>query len=92
MTTASTIMISKASAKAIRLPSNRLSMPSKGGIHSDKRAIASAANNTIAPCAKLNTPEALKINTKPSATNEYNTPAIRPPSATSMKNPIFRLR
>ena len=31
---------------------------------------ASAANSTIAPCAKLNTPEALKISTKPSATSE----------------------
>ena len=40
------------------------------GIHSAKRAIASAANSTIAPCAKLNTPEALKISTKPSATSE----------------------
>ncbi len=27
----------------------------------------SAANTTMMPCAKLNTPEALKINTKPSA-------------------------
>ena len=40
------------------------------GIHSAKRAIASAANSTIAPCAKLKTPEALKISTKPSATSE----------------------
>jgi hypothetical protein len=34
-------------------------MPSQPGIHSEKRAIASAANSTIAPWAKLNTPEAL---------------------------------
>ena len=45
------------------------SMPSQPGIHSEKRAIASAANSTIAPCAKLKTPEALKISTKPSATS-----------------------
>ena len=29
-----------------------------------------AASSTIAPCAKLNTPDALKISTKPSATSE----------------------
>ena len=39
------------------------------GIRSDRRATASAANSTIAPCAKLNTPDALKISTKPSATS-----------------------
>jgi hypothetical protein len=47
------------------------------------RASASAANSTIAPCAKLKTPDALKISTKPSATREYSTPDIRPPSSTS---------
>jgi hypothetical protein len=56
------------------------------------RATASAANSTIAPCAKLNTPEALKISTKPSATSEYITPAISPPSSTSMKKPGAALR
>ena len=34
----------------------------------------SAANSTMAPWAKLNTPDALKISTKPSATSEYMTP------------------
>ena len=29
-----------------------------------------AANTTIIPCAKLNTPDALKISTNPSAINE----------------------
>ncbi len=53
------------------------------GITSLMRATASAPNSTIAPCAKLNTPEALKISTKPSATNEYSTPDINPPSITS---------
>ena len=43
--------------------------PAAGSIR-EKRAIASAANSTIAPCAKLNTPEALKIRTKPSAISE----------------------
>ena len=38
---------------------NLLSSPVSFGIHSAKRAIASAANSTIAPCAKLKTPEAL---------------------------------
>ena len=37
---------------------------------SSARTSASAAVSTIAPWAKLNTPEALKISTKPSATSE----------------------
>jgi hypothetical protein len=37
---------------------------------SESRATDRAANSTIAPCAKLNTPDALKISTKPSATSE----------------------
>ena len=37
---------------------------------SSARTRASAAASTIAPCAKLKTPEALKISTKPSATSE----------------------
>src|SRR5262245_37092425 len=48
--------------------------------------VVSAARNTIAPWAKLNTPEALKISTKPSATSEYITPASSPPISTSKKN------
>jgi hypothetical protein len=70
---ASTTMIAKASTTA-----------TASGICSARRATASAANSTIAPCAKLNTPEALKISAKPIATSEYSTPAIRPPSSTSM--------
>jgi hypothetical protein len=50
-----------------------------------KRAIASAANSTIAPCAKLKTPLALKMSTKPSATSEYSMPDIRPPIRVSRK-------
>src|SRR5687767_15114709 len=57
------------------------------GMRSASRATASAANSTIAPCAKLNTPEALKIRTNPRATSEYSTPAIRPPSSTSSQKP-----
>ena len=59
------------------------SRPVHCGIHSAKRAMASAANSTIAPCAKLKTPEALKISTKPSATSEYSMPDIRPPMIVS---------
>ena len=44
-----------------------------------------AANSTITPWAKLNTPEALKISTKPSATREYISPAKTPPSSTSTR-------
>jgi hypothetical protein len=55
--------------KASPLASTGWLMPVQAGIHSAKRAMASAANSTIAPCAKLKTPEALKISTKPSATS-----------------------
>ena len=37
---------------------------------SSERTRASPASSTMAPCAKLKTPEALKISTKPSATSE----------------------
>src|SRR5688500_13088630 len=77
-----------AQTKARALLRNLPSTPVHCGIHSAKRAIASAANSTIAPCAKLNTPEALKISTKPSATSEYSMPVIRPPITVSRKNPI----
>ena len=55
--------------KAARLATMGLLMPVHSGIHSAKRAMARAANSTMAPCAKLKTPEALKISTKPSATS-----------------------
>jgi hypothetical protein len=50
---------------------------------SSERTSASPASNTIAPWAKLKTPDALKISTKPSATSEYSTPDINPPISTS---------
>ncbi len=79
-------MSAPASTKAATLASTRLSMPSQIGIHSEKRAMARAAKSTMAPWAKLKTPEALKISTKPRATSEYSMPAIRPPSSASRKN------
>src|SRR5574343_1176638 len=85
---ASATMHAIAAAKPTRLPSHRLSVCSQALLHSEKRAIASAANSTIAPWAKLNTPEALKISTKPSAISEYSMPAIRPPKRVSRKNPM----
>src|SRR4030095_5993627 len=45
----------------------------------------SAAKSTITPWAKLNTPEALKMSTKPSATSEYMSPAAMPPMSTSAR-------
>src|SRR5512144_1861211 len=54
---------------------------------SESRASDSAANSTIAPCAKLKTPEALKISTKPSATSEYRVPVRRPPIRVSRIGP-----
>ena len=44
--------------------------PRVSSILSVSRARVSAANSTMAPWAKLNTPDALKISTKPSATSE----------------------
>src|SRR2546425_8768769 len=44
-----------------------------------------AANSTITPWAKLKTPEALKMRTKPSATSEYIRPVATPPSSTSTR-------
>src|SRR5690349_19074176 len=85
---ATTIITSAAPANASRLASTRLSKPSSFGNHSAKRAMASAANSTIAPCAKLKTPLALKISTKPRAISEYSMPAIRPPKKVSRKNPM----
>src|SRR5438132_12364408 len=60
------------------------------GMCSDSRANDSAANSTMSPCAKLNTPEALKISTKPSATSEYSMPVMRPPMKVSRKKPMVR--
>src|SRR5690606_33843400 len=72
--------------KARTLASTRLSVPSQCGIQAEKRAMDSAAISTMAPWAKLNTPDALKIRTKPSATSAYNMPDIRPPNRVSRKN------
>jgi hypothetical protein len=63
-------MITSATAKARMFGSHLPSSPVQAGIHSANRAMANAANSTIAPWAKLKTPEALKISTKPSATSE----------------------
>src|SRR5690606_14503900 len=73
---------------ASTLASSRLSNPSQAGSHSENRAIDSAATSTMAPWAKLNTPDALKISTKPSPMRAYSMPLIRPPNRVSRKNPI----
>jgi len=59
ITQATAIIASIAMPKPIRLARILLSKPSSWGAHSAKRAMASAANSTIAPCAKLKTPLAL---------------------------------
>src|SRR5574343_1446228 len=89
ITQASKNMKTTDTAKARMLESSLLSRPLQAGIHSAKRAMHSAATSTIAPCAKLSTPGALKISTKPRATSEYSMPAIRPPNRVSRKNAIF---
>ncbi len=77
-----------AAPKPSRLAMILFSNPNHAGNHPAKRAIANAANNTMAPCAKLKTPLALKISTNPSAINEYNMPDIRPPNKVSRKKPM----
>jgi hypothetical protein len=56
-----------------------------GTPRSIKPTSVSAANSTITPCAKLKTPDALKIRTNPSATSEYISPVNRPPRSTSTR-------
>ena len=86
--TASTNMTSALTMKASTLASSMFSKPSHCGIHSENRAIDSAATSTMAPWAKLNTPEALKISTKPRPISAYSMPLIRPPNNVSRKNPM----
>ena len=88
-TQASMIITPIAKIKAIRLTSTLCSIPSKAGIHSAKRAMANAANKTMAPWAKLKTPDALKISTKPRATSEYSMPVIKPPIKVSRNGPML---
>ena len=78
---ATTNITAPAPTMPITLARKRLSPPSAALLHSEKRAIASAATSTIAPWAKLNTPEALKMSTKPRATSEYSMPVISPPTS-----------
>src|SRR5207247_6919403 len=76
MPNASRTMTSAVSASARTTPAPRSIKPTS----------VSAAKSTITPCAKLKTPDALKISTKPSATSEYIRPVNRPPSSTSIRN------
>src|SRR5438094_715998 len=73
---ASAIMTAVVSASATTTGAPRSSSPTR----------VSAANSTMTPWAKLNTPEALKMSTKPSATSEYISPAKTPPISTSTRN------
>jgi hypothetical protein len=59
MSHATTTITAIAATKARMLARIWFWKPNHSGNHSEKRAIASAANSTIAPCAKLKTPEAL---------------------------------
>ena len=81
MTAAVTIMASQAGSAT---PGNGVSATGMVPVINPTRV--RAANRASTPWAKLNTPEALKISTKPSATSEYITPDIRPPMITSAKN------
>src|SRR5882724_10468805 len=76
--------IAKASATMTAVVS--ASATTTGAPRSSNPTRVSAANSTITPWAKLNTPEALKMSTKPSATSEYISPAKTPPISTSTRN------
>src|SRR5690606_404329 len=78
-------------ASRIITPMVRISEIHNGTPSSTKPTTKRPANSTMAPWAKLNTPEALKISTKPSATSAYITPAIRPPIRTSRKNAMSQV-
>ena len=58
---------STATASTNITPTASTSARSAGTPFSCRPTRVSAANTTMIPCAKLNTPEALKISTKPSA-------------------------
>src|SRR5215467_11882493 len=75
-----------ARASAIITPIVSASAITTGTPRSIRPTSVSAAKRTITPWAKLKTPEALKINTKPRATSEYMSPAATPPRSTSTKN------
>src|SRR5919108_1790673 len=74
-------------AKASRTitPTVSRSATATGAPRSMRPTSVSAAKSTMTPWAKLNTPEALKISTNPSATSEYMRPAATPPMSTSAK-------
>src|SRR5262245_8361337 len=73
-------------ASAIMTATVRRSATAAGSPFSMSPTRVRAANSTMTPWAKLKTPEALKIRTKPSATREYMSPAAIPPMSTSTKN------
>src|SRR5216683_3350355 len=75
MTYASAIMVSAVSARAA----------TTGTPRSIKPTSVRAEKSTMTPWAKLNTPDALKIRTNPSATSEYMRPAATPPKSTSTR-------
>src|SRR6185369_11302967 len=77
---------SMANARATITSMVRIRAMGTGTPRSSKPTSVRAANSTITPWAKLNTPDALKISTKPRATSEYIRPAAIPPMTTSTKN------
>src|SRR6266542_4395433 len=77
--------MAKASAVITAIVSTRAS--STGTPRSMSPTSVSAAKSTITPWAKLKTPEALKMSTKPRATSEYMRPAATPPISTSIRKP-----
>src|SRR3989454_5609994 len=74
-----------AKARATMTAAVSTSATTTGAPRSISPTSVSAANSTMTPWAKLNTPEALKISTKPRATREYMSPAATPPISTSAR-------
>ena len=79
-------MRSMAKASRIMTAMVRASATSAGTPRSMSPTRVRAAKSTMTPWAKLKTPEALKIRTKPRATSEYRSPDARPPMSTSTRN------
>jgi hypothetical protein len=94
VTTAEWLIREKRAAKPARASASRPVQPqiAPPSPYSKRKTKVSAANSTSAPWAKLNTPEALKISTKPRATSEYITPDNRPPIRTSKKKSSSNIR
>src|SRR6266545_6178486 len=87
LTSGRSTMRSMAKASATITSMVRTSAMAVGTPRSISPTRVRAAKSTMTPWAKLKTPEALKMSTKPRATSEYMRPAATPPISTSIRKP-----